>query len=387
MRARRSVWLVFRREVREGLRGRQFLLSTVLVLVILGAIVLVSALTGKNGKVDVGIGSPTPPALVRVLESTHVSLHRYATDAAARDAVAHRKVAVAFASRGRLLLERSDSSAAAVAVAQAAARAAFLPARARQAGITPAQARALLAPPVALVPVEPASGAGGDATGLALASTIVLFIAVSTFGQLVLMSVIQEKAGRVVEVLLAAIRPWQLLAGKVAGIGLLGLSQVALIVVAAYGAKAGGLISIPSLGRTAPLVVACFLCGFALYSVAFASVGALVSRIEDATGAALPVSLTMLAAYLVSFGQLKSPDSGLANALTLIPLTAPFALPARAALTSVPVWEYVLSFAGMLGAVWLLVRVAGRVYELGLLRSGPRVPFREALQAARRATA
>jgi ABC-2 type transport system permease protein len=378
--------------VREGVRGRQFMVTTVLVLVILGGIVLVSALTGSNDRVTVGLGGREPHALVRALDDAakplrkKVTLHRYATSAAARDAVAHRKVDVAFVSGGRVLLERKDSDATALAVAGAAGRSAFLATQARQAGITPAQARAVLASPVAVARVEPAGGAGSDATALALASTIVLFIAVSMFGQSVLTSVVQEKAGRIVEVLLAAIRPRHLLAGKVAGVGLLGLSQIALIVVAAYAARAAGLISLPALGRTAPLVVACFLCGFTLYAVAFAGAGALVSRLEDATSAALPVSLTMLAAYLVSFGQLSSPDSTLANVLTLIPITAPFALPARAALTSIPAWEYVVSFAGMLAAIWVLIRVAGRVYELGLLRSGPRVPFREALQAARRAT-
>lgn len=373
MSVHRTVWLVLRREVREGIRGRQFLVSTVLVLVILGGIVLVSALTGGRNTVQIGLAGPTPPALVRDLGwaarplGTHVSLHRYRTEAAARDAVARRKVALAFAARGRTLLVRSDSDATAVALAQAAARAAFLPSQ-------PA--------PYAVAQVEPAGGAGSNAKALALAATIALFIAVSTFGQLVLMSVIQEKTGRVVEVLLSALRPRHLLAGKVAGIGLLGLSQVALIVVAAYAARAGGLVSLPALGSTLPLVVACFVCGFALYAVAFAAVGALVSRIEDATAATLPVSLTMLAAYLISFGQLGNPDGPLANVLTLVPLTAPFTLPARAAMTSIPAWEYPLSFALMLAAIWLLVRAAGRIYELGLLRSGPRVPFREAVQAA-----
>jgi ABC-2 type transport system permease protein len=377
MSAFRTVRLVMRREIREGVRGRQFLLSTVLVLVILGAIVLVSALTGSKNRVAIGVAGPAPAVLVRDMAAAagalhrHVSLTRYPTAAGAREALAHRKVAVAFAEDGRLLLVRGDSDPTAIAVAQAAARAAFLPQQAT---------------PYSVAQVKAASGAGGNAKALALGATIVLYIAVSMFGSSVLMSVIQEKSGRVVEVLLAAIRPRHLLAGKVAGIGLLGLSQITLMVVAAYAARAAGLVSLPALGSTLPLVIACFLCGFGLFATAFAAVGALVSRLEDATSAAMPVSLTMLASYLISFGQLGNPDGTLANVLTLVPITAPFTLPARAAMTAIPAWEYALSFALMLAAIWLLVRGAGRIYELGLLRIGPRVPFREAFQAASFAT-
>ena len=373
MTARHTIWLVMRREMREAVRGRQFLLSTVLVLLILGAIVLVTALTGSKNTIAIGIVRPTPAVLLRDLDRaaaplrTHVSLHSYPTVAAARDAVAHDKVAVAFAHNGRMLLVRSDSNATAIAVAQAGARAAFL---------------APQRPPYAVAKVEPANGGSGG-KGLAFGAAIVLYIAVSMFGSSVLMSVIQEKSGRIVEVLLAALRPRHLLAGKVAGIGLLGLAQIALMLAGAYAARAAGLVSLPALGRTLPLVAACFLCGFALYAVGFAAVGALVSRIEDATAAAMPVSLTMLASYILSLGALPKPDGALATVVTLLPFSAPFALPARQAATSIPAWEYAASFGLMLLAIWLLVRAAGRVYELGLLRSGPRVTFREALTAVR----
>jgi ABC-2 type transport system permease protein len=250
-------------------------------------------------------------------------------------------------------------------------------------GVTRAQAEALLAPPVALTEVQPARGSDESASFLAYASTVLLFVALSIYGQAVLMGVVQEKASRVVELLLASLRPRHLLAGKVAGIGALGLVQIAVLVAAALAAGAAGLFDLPSLGRTAPLALLWFLLGFAFYAVAYAAVGALVSRIEDASSASLPITGTMLVAYLVAFGgAFSNPDGTAAVALSLVPFSAPFVIPARVAVTDVPLWQHALAVALMLAAIAGLIRLGGRMYELGLLRSGPRVPFREALQTA-----
>ena len=379
-----------RREVREGIRGRQFLITTVVLVLIFGLVIGIQSFVGGNNAVPIGVGGGAPAELAPALDAaatqldTKVSVRHYTTAAAAHDAVAHRKVELAFVDGGRRLLVRSDTSGTASAIATAAGRTVFLPEQARSIGITTAQARAALASPLAVARVEPASGSNGK--GFGLVTTIVLFVAVSIYGQMVLQSVVQEKASRIVEVLLATLRPRHLLAGKVAGIGLLGLSQIVLLAVFAIVAGAAGAIDLPSFGSTAPLAVLWFLLGFAFYATAFAAAGSLISRVEDAA-VATPITMTMLASYLLSFGQLSNPDGGLATALTLIPLSAPFAVPARAALTTIPLWQNVASVALMLLAIWALVRFAGRIYELGVLRIGPRVPFREAFQAARRATA
>jgi ABC-2 type transport system permease protein len=389
----RVVWLVLRREVREGVRGRQFLISTALLVVLLAGIVALSAFFGNQSTVRIGIGGAAPARLVATLDATakplgvQVELHRYADAAAARQAVAQRKVDAAFTDGGRGLLRRADSAADALAVATAAARSTFLDEQAQRAGITPRQARAVLASPLAVAVVGPAEGSSSRDHTFALVMMIVLFIAVSVYGQTVLTSTVQEKASRIVEVLLAALRPRHLLAGKVAGIALLGLSQLVLLALVAGIGGATGAIDLPPLDRTAPLAIVWFLLGFSFYAVAFAAVGALVSRAEEATAVATPISLVMVACYLGAFGAVASPDGSLATVLTLLPPAAPMVVPARAALTTIPLWQYGLSFALMLLAIWGLIRAGGRIYELGLLRTGPRVPFREALQAARRATA
>ena len=391
MPAARAVWLVMRREIREGIRGRQFLITTLFVVLILGGVVGIQSLVDSGGGgLQLAIGGGAPARLAPELRAaakqldTTVDVRHYTTAAAARDAVVHRKVELAFVDDGRQLLVRNDTSGTASAIATVAARTVFLPDQAQSAGITVAQAHAVLASPLAVARVEPASGSNGE--GFGLATTIVLFIAVSIYGQSVLSSVVQEKSSRIVEVLLATLRPRHLLAGKVAGIGVLGLSQIVALATFAIGAGAAGLIDLPSFGSAAPLAVLWFLLGFVFYATAYAAAGSLISRVEDAA-VAMPITMVMLAGYLLSFAQLSNPDGGLATALTLIPLSAPFTVPARIALTSVPVWQLALSPLLMLVAIWALVRVAGRIYELGVLRIGPRVPFRDALQAARRATA
>jgi ABC-2 type transport system permease protein len=389
--AGRATLLITKRELREGVRGKTFLISTVVLLLLLAAIVALPKLVGGKTLKVATVGAPRP-ALAAALRTQLKALDRdlklstYGTAAAARTAVAQRDADAAFVAGGRVLVTRPSPDPTLVAAANAAVRQAFLPEQAKRIGITTAQARAALAPPLQLSEVS-GRGADPNAEALAYFTSIVLFISVSIFGQAVLTSVVQEKASRIPEVLLSSVRPWQLLTGKVAGIGALGLAQIVLLLVAGLVADAAGWTDLPTFGRTAPLAFVCFVLGFTLYAVAYAGAGALASRIEDLTSVATPISMTMVAVYLLSFAANSNPTGGLATALTLIPVSAPFTLPGRAAQVSIPLWQYGVSFALMLIAIAVLVRVAGRVYELGLLRSGPRVPFREALQAARRATA
>jgi len=385
----RLTWLVFRREVREGVRGRTFVVSSAIVLLLLAGVIALPALLGDRAKtVKLGVAGTPPAGLRGALDRAaepfdqRIELRRYADAEAAREAVSNRKVAAALASGGRTLLVRADPPGTVVAIVGSAVRSLELPRRADRLGISQGQAQALLAPPVALEEVHAAGGGDEDAQFLAFAAAVLLFVALSVYGQAVLTSVVQEKASRIVEVLLATLRPRHLLAGKVAGIGLLGLLQLALVGAAALAAGLAGAVDLPSLGRTAPLALLWFVLGFALYAVAFAAVGALVSRIEDASTAALPVTAVMLVCYLLSFGGMASPDGALATALTLLPVSAPFFVPARTAATAVPAWEQGLAVALTLLAIWAAVRLAGRVYEHGLLRTGARVPFREALRAA-----
>jgi ABC-2 type transport system permease protein len=209
---------------------------------------------------------------------------------------------------------------------------------------------------------------------------VLLLGALSIYGQWVLVGVVEEKSNRVVELILSAVRPRHVLAGKVIGIGLLGLAQLALVAGLAVTLLAAGVFDAPAaLGASVALVVPWFGLGFALYAVAFAAAGALASRQQDASAAGQPVTLTLVATYFAGYAALTADPNGLlAHALTVFPVTAPLVLPARSALVGVELWEHALAVILVLGSIYALVRIAGRVYAHGLLHSGPRLAARTA---------
>ena len=153
-----------------------------------------------------------------------------------------------------------------------------------------------------------------------------------------LTGVVEEKSNRVVELILSTVRPRHLLAGKVIGIGLLGLAQLALIAGLAAVLLAAGAFDAPAaLGGSVALVIPWFALGFALYAVAYAAAGALASGQQDANSAGSP-SPTRSSPSTSSATSRSPPTSNglLANLLTVFPLTAPLVLPARSALVGVP---------------------------------------------------
>jgi ABC-2 type transport system permease protein len=197
-------------------------------------------------------------------------------------------------------------------------------------------------------------------------------MSLAVYGQWVISGVVEEKNSRVVEVILSTVQPRHLLAGKVIGIGLLGLGQLALVAGLAAVLLAAGVFDAPAaLGASLALVVPWFALGFALYAVAYAAVGALASSHQNADTAGQPVTYTLLAAYFAGYVAVSADASGtVAHVLTVFPLTAPLVLPARSALVGVPLWEHALALTLVITSIYALVRFAGRVYTHGLLHSG-----------------
>jgi ABC-2 type transport system permease protein len=133
------------------------------------------------------------------------------------------------------------------------------------------------------------------------------------------------------------------------------------------------------------LVIPWFALGFALYAVAYAAAGALASRQQNSDTAGQPVTYTLLAVYFAGYVTLASNVNGpLANVLTVFPLTAPLVLPARSALVGVPLWEHILAVVLVLATISTRLRLAGRIYGQGLLRSGPRLGVRAAWRLTHR---
>jgi ABC-2 type transport system permease protein len=213
---------------------------------------------------------------------------------------------------------------------------------------------------------------------------IVLFISLQIYGIQVGQGVAEEKESRIVEILLATVRPGQLLAGKVVGVGLVGLLQLAIIgAVGLLLIARTHVVSIPAVG--AGVIVGgllWFVLGFALYAVLLAAAGSLVSRVQDVQLASLPIIMALSVAYVVSLVVvLPDPNSLAGTVLSLVPFLAPVAMPARMA-AGAPAWQVglavVLTLATIGAAIWL----ASRIYANSVLRIGARVGFGEALRGS-----
>ena len=161
------------------------------------------------------------------------------------------------------------------------------------------------------------------------------------FGQFVAQGVVEEKASRVVELLLATMKPWQLLAGKILGLGVLGFGQIVIIaVVGVGGALAFDIVDIPGdLIGTAIAVVAWFVLGYAFYASIFAVAASLVSRQEDLGTVIMPTTLVLVAAFVVGIQGAADPDGPLATITSFVPGLSPLVMPVRQAAGDVALWE------------------------------------------------
>jgi ABC-2 type transport system permease protein len=377
MSGRRTITLIAWREIRERLRSRVFLYSTLLMLVLVAAAGALPAFIDTTKTYEVAVVAPAPRGLAAALDHAATPLDaRVRLDAypatAARERLKADKVDAVLDLRGDRIAFRESIDPKLAAVVDNAIRV--------------VRGHVLPAPELTPVTIEKVTASSTDAEVLtAMLGASLLLGTIAVYGQWVLTGVVEEKANRVVEVIVAAVRPRHLLAGKVIGIGVLGLAQVALIGGLAAILLAAGLFDAPtSLGGSVALLVPWFALGFALYAVAYAAAGAIASRTQDASSAGMPVTYTLLAAFFLGYIVLSvDASSGLAQLLTIFPLTAPLVLPARSALVGVPAWEHALALVVVLATIYALVRLAGRVYGAGLLRSGPRLDVRAAIRLAR----
>ncbi|WP_324650666.1 ABC transporter permease [Georgenia sp. H159] len=216
-----------------------------------------------------------------------------------------------------------------------------------------------------------------------LAISLLLFALIGS-GSLIAMGVVEEKTSRVVEILLATIRPSQLLAGKILGIGIVGLAQVVILgggafaTMAATGLFAGLEID---LGWTMLLLLLWFLLGFAVFALLFGGFAALVSRQEEIGAVTTPLMfLLFIPYYLAMFMVSADPDSTVVRVLSQIPFFSPFMMPVRDVYGGVETWEMLLAIAIAAATIPLLVWVSARVYRRGVLHTGGRMKLTEALR-------
>ncbi len=390
-----GIKLTARREVVERTRDRSFLISTMVTLLILGAVIVIPKLFGSDSNTfDVGLVGPASqrlgPALVSqsAAADVKVRLQSPADSTTAEREVRSGKLDAAVVDGSQVIVKEQPNDRLALII-QTASRTSRAQEELASHGLNQSEIRAALAPPPLLVrSIEPTDE---NATAKKSIATIAVFL---LYGQIigycmgVASGVVEEKATRVVEVLLATVRPVQLLAGKVIGIGLVGLLQ--LLLIGAIGlllAVSLGTITLPAgaLG-TIGIVLLWFVLGYAFYASLFAVAGAVVSRQEELQNSTTPLTLVLVASFFVAitsaFGSSTTP---LAKVCTYLPPTAPLIVPLRIAAGDIAPWQVGLTLAIMLASTVVVVLLASRIYAGAILRTGARVKLKDAWRSATRA--
>jgi len=219
-----------------------------------------------------------------------------------------------------------------------------------------------------------------EAAGLAALASLLLFLIIYLPSYFVASGVVEEKSSRVIEVILSSVRPRELLAGKVLGLGVLGLVQlVAILALGVLVAAGSGLLAAgPELVGVLVAVVVGFVLGFLFYGFLFAVSGAVVSRSEDLQYSQLAPTVVLFASFFASQSQASDAGTSLAQALALLPPTAPFMLPIRVGSGEAGAVEIAVSVALALAAIAVIAWAAGRLYSGSVLRFGGRVSLGEA---------
>lgn len=386
--ARRAVLLVARREFLAQVRGRSFvvgLLVTITVFALFGLVTVFVA--SQTSHASLGLtpsAAGLEPELRQAGSTQGLALAvQLVGEQRGRAAVASGDLdALLGGEPGNYrLLGRDGVSSALEGVVTTAVRQQTLTAALAGAGLDPSTVTARST--VGTSTLEPADPQRGQRLGLAIVGTILLFFSFSGYGQLVATGVVEEKQSRVVELLLATITPWQLLTGKILGLGAVGMLQ--LVVLGVLGIVVGavaGVLTVPAAAASMFIVVLVwYLLGFFLFAALYAAVGSTVSRQEELGPVITPMIFAIIIPFVLTLNLLPAdPRNGVAAVLSFVPFFAQTVMPARFALGVAPLWQVAVSAVITLAATVLVVRLAGRVYRNSVLRTGARVPLREALR-------
>ena len=389
MSARRAIWEVARRELVERSRSRVLRVSFVLLLIAaVGGAIAAARLSGHTPTDRVGVVGARAVALEPAIRlqaraaGRGVRLTQLSDAKAASRALHDGTIAVALIGASQIVVKSSHTTPAVRLVQDAVAGQGVLD-RLQSYGLTRSQAVGALVP--ARLPVhvlEPnARNTSSNRTLIAI-GVIALLATLMSFGQAVAQSVTEEKSTRVVELLLTTVSPRRLLAGKVLGVGALGLALVLLPGAAALaaGSLAGG-TGLPSAAPKAiALVVLWFALGYAFYSVAFAAVGALVSRQEDLQSAMIPLTLLLIGAFLIAdIVANTDPNGTLGQIAVFLPPFSPMVVPARMVLGNMSAPGLAIAVALDLVATVAVILLAARIYERAILRTGAPVKLHRVL--------
>ncbi len=419
----RKTWVVIRREFIERVRTKWFVISTVVGPLIMIAFIVVPIILARRGArersvavVDLtttGFGARLTTALndaksLRATRAPSDSAHEAAAvDSLTRLVGAHALdgfliVTNAAADSGKVEYRGSNVSLFDMQILSTVLNDAVFAERLRREGVNPAVVHdARIRVDLKTAKITGAKTTGESAQGafvLAYVMWMLTYVGILLYGIQVLGSVVEEKTTRIVEVLVSSLRPFELMAGKIVGVGAVGLFQ--FFIWGAFAAlvlgqgrammwqlglrpESGG-VTLPTISiATIAVFLACFFLGYFLYAAMFAAVGAMTNSETEARQAANVVVMLLVVPVLFMIGVLNDPSGPLAVRLSLIPFSAPIAMPVRWAAGEVPIGQLLLSMgllvATLLGITW----VAARIYRVGILMYGKRPTIGELVRWVR----
>ena len=423
-----KLWATIKREYLERVRTKWFIIATVFGPVLFGAIAFLPSILAMRTKtstdmahiaildatgtelgrrVATAIGADEPGTtngpMLRVIQpneltaaeslATHEVMRRQATGYLVLDFQTMNGEKARYAGRNASSLTDIDRI-------QSAVRKSLLALRLQQAGVDSSKIQSLTGPQLSLeaerITDQGRGGSGTVSVIFGFAIAFLLYMSILLYGQNVLHGVIEEKSTRMAEVIASSVPPDTLLAGKVLGVGAVGLTQLAVWMIAAYAlfkvrvpllAKLGAhttALPLPSISiGVALLLVAFFVLGYIFYAALFAAVGATVSNEQDVRQAATPVTLLLVASIIFMEPILLDPTSQLAVVMSWLPFSSPIIMPLRLSVISLSPMvigeTMAVLVAGCAAAVWL----AARIYRVGLLMYGKRATFSEVLRWVR----
>lgn len=418
-----KLWTVIKREFLERVRTKWFIIVTIFGPVFFGVIMVLPAYLSVRGMKDVRVAD------IRIIDATTTGLgDRVATrlnggpmgDAASTQVVVvapsevpaaeslATKDVMAKTRRGYLVVDsvtiqeqkaryagRNASSFQELELIQNALRSAILGQRLEREGLDPKRVEDLTRVKISMSAERITDkGRGGSGIGSAIFGFLIaflLYMMIVLYGQNILRGVLEEKTTRVAEVIVSSVSTDVLLAGKVIGVGAVGLLQQAVWIGSAAALyqfrvqifSALGMPAMPNLPlpQVPPMLIVAlvlfFILGYGLYAALFAAVGAMVSNQEDANQAAQPVIMLLVFSIIFAQPVMLNPTSRLAEIVSWIPFSAPVIMPLRMSAISIPWYELAGTLAGVAVTCALCVWLSARIYRVGLLMYGKRPTIRE----------
>ncbi|HXZ78924.1 MAG TPA: ABC transporter permease [Terriglobales bacterium] len=402
----RNIWLIIRREYLERVRTKSFLISTlILPLFMLAVTVLPAKLAGMKAEgtrhivlvtSNPQLGEAVKHQLTKgkegerayrieidsdVSENEREALRNRVSDGSldgflwlSDDAIAKRKVTYAARETSDFIEDAGLGSALTVAVMKE---------RLAERGIAAADAENLVkdvnVETVKIRKGKESSSGGVQQFFISFMMAFLLYFTLLVYGMAVMRSVLEEKTSRVMEVVLSSATSRQLMAGKVLGVGAVGLTQIAIWIVIGALLAAPGLVASPEMRgwlQLPPLTIAAFCLffglGYLLYSGMYAALGAMVNSEQEAQQWQFFVTLPIVVPIVMLTFVIRQPNSTVSTWMSMVPFFAPILMYLRIVVQTPPLWQILLSLAILVATIYGVLVVCSRIYRVGILMYGKR---------------